>query len=87
MQSFVGAGYGSMESLDGITYEQLTAVLGVGAATAQAILGFLANVGSASEAIQSYRYDETRKNIPPAGLAAQDKIEEKPRTRYSYAPT
>lgn len=86
VQNFVAAGYGSLESLDGITFEQLTGVPGVGQATAQSILEFLDNVGSASEAIQSYRYDERRKNIPPAGLAAQGKVAEAPHVRYSYDP-
>jgi adenine-specific DNA-methyltransferase len=34
----------------------------------------------------SYRYDDKRKNIPPAGLAAQGRVEERPSVRYSYDP-
>ena len=37
--------------------------------------------------VVDYRYDdEKRKNIPPAGLAAQGKIREKPKIRYAYNP-
>ncbi|MFH0878735.1 MAG: site-specific DNA-methyltransferase [Lentisphaerota bacterium] len=36
--------------------------------------------------VQDYRYDATRKNIPPAGLAAQGMIREAPKMRYAYDP-
>ena len=36
-------------------------------------------MGEATDAVQTYRYAETRKNIPLAGLAAQGKIEERPK--------
>lgn len=38
------------------------------------------------DAVTDYRYPETRKNNPPAGLAAQGRITEVPRQRYSYDP-
>jgi adenine-specific DNA-methyltransferase len=39
------------------------------------------------QTVVDYRYDdEKRKNIPPAGLAAQGKIREKPKIRYAYNP-
>ena len=36
--------------------------------------------------VVDYRHDTKRKNIPPAGLAAQGKIHEAPRIRYEYNP-
>ena len=33
-----------------------------------------------------YRHAEKRKNIPPAGLAAQGKVKEAPKARYAYDP-
>lgn len=36
--------------------------------------------------VVDYRHDTKRKNIPPAGLAAQGKIREAPRIRYEYDP-
>ncbi len=36
--------------------------------------------------VTDYRHASKRKNIPPAELAAQGKIKEVPRTRYSYDP-
>ncbi len=36
--------------------------------------------------IQSYHYDAKRKNIPPAGLAAEGKIREAPKLTYAYDP-
>lgn len=38
------------------------------------------------QSITDYRHSEKRKNIPPAGLAAQGKVHEVPRTRYEYDP-
>ena len=38
------------------------------------------------EQISDYRYPDKRKNIPPAGLAAQGKVKEVPKTRYAYDP-
>lgn len=36
--------------------------------------------------VTDYRHDETRTNIPPAGLAGQGRVAEVPKTRYSYDP-
>ncbi len=36
--------------------------------------------------VADYRHAEKRKNIPPAGLAAQGRVAEAPRTRYAYDP-
>ncbi|MYB63149.1 site-specific DNA-methyltransferase [Candidatus Poribacteria bacterium] len=36
--------------------------------------------------VQDYRHDAKRKNNPPAGIAAQGKIQEKPKQEYSYNP-
>ena len=36
--------------------------------------------------VEDYRYDETRKNIPPAGLAAQGRIRETAKAQYAYNP-
>jgi adenine-specific DNA-methyltransferase len=36
--------------------------------------------------ITDYRHAARRKNIPPAGLAAQGKVQEVPKTRYFYDP-
>ena len=37
--------------------------------------------------IQDYRHDTaTRKNNPPAGIAAQGKIQETPKQEYAYNP-
>ncbi|RRR72399.1 MAG: site-specific DNA-methyltransferase [Candidatus Viridilinea halotolerans] len=36
--------------------------------------------------VSTYRHEATRKNIPPAGLAAQGKIAEVPKVRYAYDP-
>jgi hypothetical protein len=41
---------------------------------------------NASEAIASIKYPAKRKNIPPAGLEAQGRIQETPRLRYEYNP-
>ena len=38
------------------------------------------------ETITDYRYDATRKNNPPAALAAQGRVREAPRQRYYYDP-
>ena len=38
------------------------------------------------ETITDYRHDATRKNIPPAALAAQGRVREAPRKRYYYDP-
>ncbi len=86
VRSFIDAGYGSLDDLKDVTLEALLGISGVGESTAQAILDFVRRAGEAGELVRTYRYDETRKNIPPAGLAAQGKVEEKPHTRYSYDP-
>lgn len=37
--------------------------------------------------VQDYRHDTaTRKNNPPAGIAAQGKIQETPKQEYAYNP-
>ena len=41
---------------------------------------------SAKLNIADYRYDTKRKNIPPAGLAAQGKVEDSNRIEYAYNP-
>ena len=39
------------------------------------------------QAVIDYRHEDAkRKNIPPAGLAAQGKIREKPKIQYAYNP-
>jgi adenine-specific DNA-methyltransferase len=40
----------------------------------------------APESVADYRFDAKRTNIPPAGLAAQGKLEEPRRIRYAYDP-
>lgn len=46
------------------------------------------NTGNASEGakVTEYRHDATRRNIPPAGLAAQGKVRELPKLQYAYNP-
>ena len=39
-----------------------------------------------TEPVADYRFDAARKNIPPAGLAAQGKLAEARRIRYEYDP-
>jgi hypothetical protein len=39
-----------------------------------------------TETIADYRFDAKRTNIPPAGLAAQGKLESPARIRYEYDP-
>lgn len=36
--------------------------------------------------VEDYRHDAKRKNLPPAALAGQGKVQELPATRYSYDP-
>ena len=36
--------------------------------------------------VTDYRHDATRKNLPPAAIAAQGKVQEVPKTRYAYDP-
>ncbi len=38
------------------------------------------------EKVTDYRHGDKRKNIPPAGLAAQGRVSEVPKTRYAYDP-
>ena len=40
----------------------------------------------ADASVADYRYDATRKNNPPAGLAAQGRVQEQPRHHLSYDP-
>lgn len=46
----------------------------------------MANRGRIPPEVEDYRHDAKRKNLPPAAMAAQGKIQEVPRTRYSYDP-
>ncbi|MBK8121783.1 MAG: hypothetical protein IPK39_23590 [Sulfuritalea sp.] len=39
-----------------------------------------------TDTIADYRFDAKRTNIPPAGLAAQGKLESPQRIRYTYDP-
>jgi adenine-specific DNA-methyltransferase len=41
---------------------------------------------TAQSQVNDYRHAEKRKNIPPAGLAAQGKVKEAPKARYAYDP-
>lgn len=42
---------------------------------------------NAETAVLDYRHDDAkRKNIPPAGLAAQGKVQETPKIKYAYDP-
>ena len=42
---------------------------------------------NAETTVLDYRHDEAkRKNIPPAGLAAQGKVRETPKIKYAYDP-
>ncbi|MFN8474908.1 MAG: site-specific DNA-methyltransferase [Anaerolineae bacterium] len=40
----------------------------------------------ATDNVADYRYADKRKNIPPAGLAAQGRVSDVPPTRYAYDP-
>src|SRR5215208_3702546 len=40
----------------------------------------------AETTVESYRYDATRKNIPPAGLAASGRVQEAPKLTFAYDP-
>lgn len=42
--------------------------------------------GNVGDAISSIKYPAKRKNIPPAGLEAQGRIQESPRVRHEYNP-
>jgi adenine-specific DNA-methyltransferase len=44
------------------------------------------NVDPATDPVTGYRYDAQRKNIPSAGLAAQGRVAETTKERYSYDP-
>jgi adenine-specific DNA-methyltransferase len=83
--AFRQAGYRALEDLEDITPEALTEVPGVGAATAEAILEFLASP-AADELVQAYQHSDTRKNIPPAGLAAHGQVSRESPQRYHYDP-
>lgn len=41
---------------------------------------------AADTSVLDYRHDTTRKNIPPAGIAAQGKVREVPKVEYAYNP-
>jgi adenine-specific DNA-methyltransferase len=86
VKAFAAAGYNSLSDLQGVTPDQLTAIPGVGPATAQAILDFLSSDPAGADPVQTYRHDAKRKNIPPAGLAGQGRVAEAPPTRYFYDP-
>ena len=85
IDAFRENGYQALEDLEGITREALTEVPGVGAATAEAILQFLASP-AAEELVRVYKHSDTRKNIPPAGLAAHGKVTRESPQRYYYDP-
>jgi adenine-specific DNA-methyltransferase len=51
-----------------------------------ATLGEDASTASASGSVSSYKHPAKRKNIPPAGLEAQGRVEQAPRIRYEYNP-
>ena len=36
--------------------------------------------------VEDYRHDAKRKNLPPAAMAAQGKVQEVPKGRYFYDP-
>ena len=36
--------------------------------------------------VEAYRHEDTRKNLPPAKIAAEGKLEKKPKQTYSYSP-
>ncbi len=38
------------------------------------------------DAVADYRHADKRKHIPPAGLAAQGRVQETPKIRYAYDP-
>lgn len=46
----------------------------------------VADPSQPDESVADYRFDAKRTNIPPAGLAAQGKIESPRRIRYEYDP-
>jgi len=83
--AFREQGYRALEDLEGITLQDLTEVPGVGSATAEAILAFLASP-AAEELVQTYQHSDKRKNIPPAGLAAHGKVARESPQRYAYDP-
>ena len=45
----------------------------------------LAN-GATADAIQTVKHRAKRKNIPPAGIEAQGRVEESPKVRHHYNP-
>lgn len=85
IRAFMAAGYQSLNDLEDVTADDLMNVQGVGEATAEAILDFL-DSAAADDPVRSYRHEDKRKNIPPAALAGQGKVEEAPPTRYFYDP-
>jgi adenine-specific DNA-methyltransferase len=40
----------------------------------------------ADASVLDYRHDAKRKNIPPAGLAAQGRVREAPKLSFAYDP-
>jgi adenine-specific DNA-methyltransferase len=44
------------------------------------------SAAGADTAVQTYRHEATRKNIPPAGLAGQGIVRESPKLTYAYDP-
>ncbi|MBX2997129.1 MAG: hypothetical protein KF893_01370 [Caldilineaceae bacterium] len=86
IRNLVAAGYASLDDLKPASVEQLSAISGIGAGTAQAIRDFLDRLGEGGDRVRVYRYDEKRKNIPSAELAAQGRVQEQPKSRYSYDP-
>jgi adenine-specific DNA-methyltransferase len=78
-------GYHALEDLEDVTLQDLTEVPGVGPSTAEAILAFLVSP-AADEPVQAYTHTETRKNIPPAGLAAHGSVTHESPQHYAYDP-
>lgn len=85
IRAFQKAGYRSLADVQKATRTDLLAISGVGETTADDILKFLSSP-AIDDPVKAYRHDATRKNIPPAGLAGQGKVEERPAERYSYDP-
>ena len=48
--------------------------------------GRKAAADSSGVKVADYRYDDTRKNIPPAKIAAEGRIPDVPKLHYSYSP-
>ncbi len=85
IRTFQEAGYRSLEDVKKASRADLLSIAGIGEATADNILHFL-NSPALDDPVKAYRHDATRKNIPPAGLAGQGRVEERAAERYFYDP-